>query len=147
MKKTKTQTIRMMEVVYLGERVFDNGKIKQCFRDTKDNTYNYSRVKNLFFGSSYSIEKKSKSIKLNPEERPNQKVFVTKAETLRYAAHVEMAKHQRAKRKKALELKKPHKDIVEAIRLLRPFTHHLGWLEFDRFNNYLKNKLSTKANK
>ena len=141
MKKAKYE----IEYVYLGERVDAHFRqISQWFRSAKGDISRFVGVRGIYVGESYLLTKKG-SIKAKfPPQPKTQSVFLEAQERLDYEAHKEIAKHQRLCRKKALTLKKPHRDIVAALELLRPFTRRMDTLTLRRFAEYLENQLSKR---
>ena len=131
-----------VEYVYLGERVEAFDGIKQLFRNKKGEFARYSGVRDVYFGNSYLITDDGKIKARFPDRPDKQTVFSTEQEELDYEAHKELAKDYRLRKRKAMELKKPHKDIVRALNLLRPFTRKMDSITLRRFSEYLQNQLS-----
>jgi hypothetical protein len=140
------ETKYTIEVIYLGERPDLFGQIKQIFRDRKGRIYSYKGVRGVYFGCSYLVSKDG-MIETRPKEFDKQKLTLTEQDHLDFSANVEICKHIRAKQKKALEVKKPHPNLVNALDLLRPFTRNMDNLELTRFTDYIKNQLSKKRKK
>jgi len=147
MSQKIAETKYTIEYVYLGEQVDIMGNISQLFRNKKGEFAKYSGVKPLFFGESYLISKKGMIKSRMPPQPKKQTLFVTDRDKMAYEANKEIAKNERLLRRKAMELKKPHQDIVKAIALLRPFVYELDSMNLHRFMKYLENQLSRKKKK
>lgn len=144
----KKKTEYTKEVVYLGEEVGFGSKIRQVFRDKKGEQYSFFGIKGfLFFGESYLMTEGGVMLTRNPPQPEKQTVFATEKERLTYEANKEICKYIRERRKKLMDIKKPHPDIVRAISLLRPFTRDMDFLVLSRFCNYLQQQLSKKEGK
>lgn len=140
MKTEKTKTEYDLEAIYLGER-YEHFRISQCFRTAMGEIFRYSGIKDLCVGDSYLVSKDG-FIAQRPKLAENPKLTLTEQERLDFAAAKEIIKHVRERKKKAMELKKPHPDIVRAIALLKPFARSMDRINLDRFTDYLRNQLS-----
>jgi len=137
-----------VEAIYLGARVDDiTNSIYYFFRDHAGNIYRYKGLKNyLTFGKSYLVSKEGTISKI-PNPCENQTLETTEQDLLDFHAHQNIVIQFRNEKKKTMHLKKPHKDIIEAIRLLRPFAKNLNYSDLKRFGEYLKNEISKKGKK
>lgn len=139
--------MKKVEVIYVGERADPMwNKIWQTFRNAKGELYRYQSLKNIYVGECYWTFDDGK-IKTRPEKVEKPKLSLTDQERRDYEAHKEIAKQVRLERRKAMELKRPHPDIVKAINLLKPFCINLGPSDLSRFTQYLKEQLGKRKSK
>ena len=136
--------------IYLGERVEVLSGIRHTFRTPEGRILSYKSLRgHLWFGDIY-LTSKAGSIQTRPEKAPYDKsenlgLEATKQDHLDYELHKELAKDYRLRNRKAMELKKPHRDILKALELLRPFMRGADTYTIKRFAGYLENQLSKKA--
>lgn len=136
----------MKRLIYHGQRVGFAGNITHLFKDKRGKEYRFRGVKNVFIGDVYEMND-DETMNVRPKSVDAKGWSLTDAEQTEYEAHKEIVKHQRLLNQKAMQLKKPHIDIVRAINLLKPFFRQLDRINQDRFVSYLKNELSRKAKK
>ena len=136
-----------IEYLYLGERVDYIGGINQVFRNKKGKFCHYTGVKGVYFGESYMVTKEGQIKSSWPEQPKKQTLLPTEQDKLDYESHKELAKDARARRKKAMDLKKPHQDITKAIALLKPFARSMDNITLRRFTGYIENQLSRRSKK
>lgn len=134
----------MKRVMYLGERV-NVFKIGQLFRDKRGKDYWYRGVKGVWFGSIYEIDDKE-SIKIRPAEVDAAGWEPSEKDRAEWEAQKAVVKAFRLEKRKAMQLKRPHADIVKAIQLLAPFWRSLDRFDQERFSKYLANELQREAN-
>lgn len=130
--------------IYLGERLTLLGSVFHVFRDAKTNLYRFTGLKSIFFGETYLVSKDG-SIKVRPDVSL-KKLDLMENDFAEFEAHKILAKDARLNKRKAMELKKPHADIVKAIELLRPFIQSVPRYDQDRFLRYIHNE-ATKRKK
>lgn len=134
--------------IYLGERVECLFGIRHVFRTKAGDILRYKGLRgHLWYGDIY-LTSKNGSIQTRPEKAPlglDSGLEPTEQDRLDYELHKELAKDYRLRNRKAMELKKPHRDIVKALELLRPFMRHADTYTIKRFTGYLENQLSKKA--
>ena len=126
-------------VMYHGQRVSFNGKIVQLFRDQNGKGYTFTGIKNVWFGDIYFIE--NDSMKIRPQQI-EQTWKPTDEDRLEYEAQKIAVAGQRQNRLKAMTFRRPHVDILRAVELIRPFTHHISMLDQRRFFEWLANECS-----
>lgn len=138
--------MKLIPHIYLGERL-DLFGIRHAFRgpDGKEKFFK-GKIHGLIRGECYGISPKGEILK-RPAQIVDCKLRMTDKEETEFELHKELCKHWRAKKKKALNLKKPHPDISKAIELLRPFVRYSDNIELNRFVEYLENQLSKKKRK
>lgn len=136
-----------VEYLYLGERIDYVGNIRQVFRCKKGDLHYWQGIGGLCFGESYLVTKDGKIKKRWPPKPEKQTLFATEKEQLDFETQKLIVAHQREARKKFNDSKKPHRDIVRAIELLRPFVRNDDLLTLNRFVDYLKNQLTKKKKK
>lgn len=144
MKKNETikkKTPDIVPALYLGERVSAIGNIHQVFKAPMCGELFFKGIKQVHFGDSYEYDRANGTMKTRPKQIKGRLKASIKDEHT-YHAQKEIVKLQRLKNRKALEIKKPHKDIDRAIELLRPFTNGMGSIDLHRFVEYLENRLS-----
>lgn len=146
MSKKLPQFVYSVPVVYLGERMETFGKITQVFRSARGRVFRYSGIKGVGFGDNTAVTKDGR-IAVRPKVSEERKIAVTPEEEAEFSAHAQIVKHERARRRKQLELKKPHPDLVRAIQLLAKFTGRMDRLELSRFCQYVETELSKKGRK
>lgn len=140
-------------LMYHGERVNWRGEIIQLFRDRKGEEFYWSGRKHVYFGEIYESTKKGRSKAADHVMARNPKMVVdeTWSATEKDRAEYEGAKvactDARAQRKKAYELKKPHKDLVRAVELMRPFYLSLTDNDRRRLIGWFANECSKKRRK
>lgn len=134
----------MKIVMYLGERVHWSNKIIQLFKSRDGKEYHFKGIK-AWVGNCYRLETGDK-MQRRPEVLETNWEMSEK-EKLEYEAQKEIVKFHRLNQRKAMELKKPHKDIVQAIYLLKKFYHSMDSIDRKRFMQYLDNQLSKRKNK
>lgn len=139
-----------LPVMYHGERAFPiSGKIVQVFKDRKGEEHCWSGVKGVYFGYVYEAEKKGTeiTIRMRPAEIEVKGWEATQADHDQMEANKILVKEIRARRRKDLEYKKPHADIVKAIELLKPFYRGLSKWDAQRFTDWLSNECSKPKRK
>lgn len=134
------------EYLYLGERVNFLGRISKVFRNKKGEISSWN-PKGVYFGESYLASKDGYMKSSFPPQPEKQTIFPTDRDKAEYEAHKVMAADTRARRKKEREFKKPSKDILRAIELLRPYARYLDSIELGRFCGYIQNQLSKRRKK
>lgn len=134
----------MKTVMYLGERVTFLGKVYQVFKDKKGESFSYTQIKNVWVGDCYEITNDGKM-----SRRPSSVTGweMTEKEKLESEAQKVAVRAHRLQQRKAMQLKKPHPNIVSAIKLLRPFFRSMGRIDQERFTAYLTNEMSKGVNK
>lgn len=141
----------IVEALYIGERVTGFGEIVQAFKIENGEVLHWTGVKGLWVDESYEVEVKptgGHTIKMRPDrvEEKDRRLFMSDKDKIEYEAQKIAVRGQRERRKKKMELSKPHADIVKAIQLLKPFARSLDYIDLDRFMGYVKNQLSKKPN-
>jgi hypothetical protein len=137
----------IVPALYLGERVTSFGDIVQSFRVLgQKERLTFTGIRNIYAGEAYEYDLNNNTMKIRPA-RLDCIDKMTEADEREFELHKELAKHRRLERQKAMNLKKPHRDIVRAIDLLRPFCRNASTLEIRRFTEYLGNQLSKKPAK
>lgn len=129
----------MKTVMYLGERVTMMGSIYKLFVDKKGETYHYSKIKHVWLGSCYEITNDGK-MKRNPESVEGWEI--TEKERVEAEAQKLVVTAHRMTKRKAMQLKKPHPDIVKAMNLLGRFYRSMSKWDRQRFVDYLENEMS-----
>lgn len=135
--------MKTVPVQYLGERVGIRGKVIQSFRDTLGELYHFSGIKGVFFGSWYEMLEDGKMHRRPKElsgDEPSDKDW-KEFETNKIGV-----KAFRLQSRKAMQLKKPHEDIVRAVALLKPFYQSVDRFTQKRFMDWVCNEMS-KPNK
>lgn len=138
-----------IEVLYLGERVRMMSGIQHAFRGPKGEEWYWKSFKG-YFGNSYYAEKTRTDVQLKrrgaeevPEEK--RKLNVTALDRENYEAAKIVCRQYRADRVRMMNIKAPHKDILRAIAILRPFVRNLNHFDLERFMNWVKNEISKKG--
>ncbi len=134
----------MVPFLYIGDDLCAIRGPQQMFRDAKGKMMRFSGVRGLWAGDSYMIDVANGTIKTRPEPVYGTKLEMSKQEWERHEGTKLAIKHYRERRCKAMELKKPHRDIVAAIKLLKPFARDMDSLTLSRFTGYIQNELSKK---
>ena len=143
MKKEKAKP--SYEALYLGENLKNGyGDISHQFRTSRGEIVHFKQIRGLVFGDVVFVDKDCLAVRPKTIE---SKLSPTEKERLEYGAMKEIVKHERLRRRKAIEMKKPHKDIVRAVALLRPFARGMDRLMLKRFAEYLETQLSRKTKK
>jgi hypothetical protein len=127
------------KVMYCGERV-GHFRVGQLFKDKRGKEYSYRGVKRVWPGCVYEISSDNK-IDIRPKEISCD-WEMSEQDRLEMEANKVAVTAYRLERRKAMELKRPHKDIVKAVELLRPFYRNLGHFDQARFVGYLRNQMS-----
>ncbi|MFA7333624.1 MAG: hypothetical protein WC130_04930 [Kiritimatiellia bacterium] len=151
-KKSKVQkaakTKFNVPAIYLGERVEVLSGIRHVFRTPAGDILRFKGLRgHLWYGDIYLTSSEG-SIQTRPEKAPYEPpsgLEPTKRERIDYEVHKELAKDYRLRNRKAMELKKPHADIVKALELLRPFMRGADTYTLRRFAGYIENQLSKKG--
>lgn len=139
--KAKGVTVPLM---YHGERVYYNGKVYQIFKDRKGEKFNWSGIKRVWFGSVYESTKTGDEHRMSrrPVEIETPDWEPTEAERLEYEAQKIVVTASRQERRKAIVLKRPHDDLVRAVKLMRPFYKALSNFERQRLMEWFANECS-----
>lgn len=141
--------MKKKQVVYMGEVLKDHGfsqSIFQRFRDKEGKFYHYVGIKRIWPGSTYQMEPGDK-MNIRPERIYDSDLGLTEAEEIEMEAQKIAVRQYRASRRKEMDLKKPHTDIVRAIALLSPFVRSLPRFDQDRFLKYIFNEASKTPKK
>jgi hypothetical protein len=144
--KSQKKTIFDREIIYLGERLDLLGGIQHAFRASGGRIMKFSDNlgRGLYFGDSYLVSAAG-TIAVPPKKCERPRLKITEQERLDFELQKELVKVERLKRRKALEIKKPHADIVAALELLRPFVRGADNFTLRRFVGYLEHQLSKPA--
>jgi len=141
------KSIYTKEILFLGEQITVINKIVQVFRDGEGESYHFTGIRGIYFGESYLVSEEGR-IKCAFPERPEiQTLHPTAQESMNYEAQKICVREARAQKRKEMKIKKLHPDIVQAIKLLRPFARGLDHWDQTRFFSYLKNECSKKGKK
>lgn len=132
-----------MKVMYVGERVSQMGKVYQLFKNKRGKTFPFSGLRYALLGHCYEMAK-DQTLKTNLSAAGVEGWEMTEAEHIECEAQKQVVKTHRLKKRKAMELKKPHTDIVRAICLLRPFVRSLDLWDQKRFMDYIANACSKR---
>lgn len=131
----------MTTVIYCGERVGLFGRIHQLFKDKKGKEYSYTGIKDAMVGYCYEVSAKDQ-MSLRP--KTVEGFPMSEKDKLEMEAQKLAVRAERLMKRKAFELKRPHPDIVRALKLLAPFYRGLTRFDQDRFMSYLGNEMSRK---
>lgn len=143
--KPKTKVKEKLEPhVYIGDAVNMFGKITQQFKDKKGAVLTFSGIKGVYINDTYMIDVANGQMKTKPEAVADSKLKMTDEDWLKYEGNKIAIKLTREKRRKDMQLRQPHGDIVKAIKLLRPFCRNMDLLTLGRFIGYIENQLSKK---
>ncbi len=134
------------KVIYHGERVGLTGKICQLFKDKNGKEFLFQGVKGVWLGNCYEVSKDDQ-IKARPEAIDNNGFELTEDDRRQAEVAKLSCVAERLSRRKAMDFKRPHVDIITAIRLLSPFYRSVGRFDQDRFVRYLENEMSKKPRK
>jgi hypothetical protein len=142
-KKQKPKKDVKVEVLYLGKTIDSIGNIRHLFRDKKGQRHLFRSIKLACFGDCFMMI--NDTLARRPEALENPSIFPTEAERLDYETRKLIVAHSTELKRKIMFIKKPHKDIVYAINLLRPFCKSMDFLTLERFTAYLKQQISKKG--
>lgn len=149
---TKTEEVKevkepkIVPALYLGERSNAFGSIFQVFRISKSDTVAFNRIRGVIFGQCYGYDIANGKMKVRPDTIESN-MIPTEQEELEFHSQKEIIKFIRLKKQKAMQLKKPHKDIDLAVDLLLPFTQSMDSITLSRFVGYLEYRLSKRKTK
>ena len=132
-------------VMYMGERVsFYPQKIYKLFKGRDGTEYKFApSVSGVYFGDKYQLLPKDR-MEHRPKELSVDDWQPTESERLEYEAQKIVCREFRATKRKDLELKKPHPNILKALELLRPFAMHLDETERGRLFSWLRIQCSKR---
>lgn len=142
--------MKKVPVMFLGERIRGwSHKIEQLFKAKDGKEFFFSSIKRPWFGTVYEMDLKadgSASMAIKPKEvecdwEPTEK------ERQEFEAQKAVVISERQARQKAMQLKRPHDDIVRAIKLIRPFYRALPEVNRRRFMEWFANECSRKGKK
>lgn len=134
-------TKRKIVLMYHGERADTwRGKIWQCFRSKDGKEHSFSGIKNIYFGECYAML--DSKMKIRPEAVPGWEP--TEKERTEYEAQKLVVRQVRQSRLEAFKLTRPHKDVLRAVELLRPFYRALTDSDRNRFMKWVSNECSKK---
>lgn len=121
------------------------GGTYHLFKDIKGNKFCFKGIKQIWPGDIYEMNS-DETMKIRPQSCESQDNWeFSLSDKNEYEAQKEIVKYQRLERKKKMELKRPHQDIVTAIALLKPFFKNLNFMDSERFLNYLRNETSKRG--
>lgn len=146
---TKTKEVKEPKIVpalYLGERSNAFDSIFQVFRISESDVVSFNGIRGVFFGQCYGYDIANDTMKVRPDTIESN-MIPTEQEELEFHSQKEIVKFIRLKKQKAMQLKKPHKDIDLAVNLLLPFTRSMDSITLSRFVEYLKYRLSKRKTK
>lgn len=130
-------------VMFLGERADNFDGINQLFVDKKGEKHLFRGLKYVWFGNVYEMT--DGKMKVRPEAVESDWT-PTEEQRLEYEAQKLAVCAIRERRKKKNLSRKPHKDILRAVELLRPFYKPLSKWDRERLTDWLTHQLS-KAKK
>lgn len=133
-------------VMYMGERpqVFSR-KIRQLFK-TKDGTEMFwVGVKGVWFGEVYEVN--DGKMEVRPKRVEKGAWEPTDAEEKEYEAQKLVCTRIRQERRSEMKIKKPHDDVLRAVKLLRPFYRALDDMDRGRFMKWVSNECSKRVKK
>lgn len=142
--------MKTVPVMFLGERIRGwHKKIEQLFRSKDGKDFFFSGIHRPWFGTVYEMKLKadgSASMAVRPKEvesdwEPSEK------ERQEFEAAKIVVASERQNRRKAMTLKRPHDDIVRAVKLMRPFYRALPDQDRRRFMEWFSNECSRKGKK
>ena len=140
----------IVPVMYLGERADWRGDIRQLYRDRDGNDLYWSPRKHVYFGEIYETEKKGRGKKQEHLMRKAPKrVEVegwepTEKERTEYEAAKVACRDSRAQRKKDFEFRKPAKQLMTAVDLVRPYYLSCSDQDRRRLMGWFSNECSKK---
>jgi hypothetical protein len=146
---TKTKEVKEPKIVpalYLGERSNAFDSIFQVFRISESDVVSFNGIRGVFFGQCYGYDIANGTMKVRPDTIESN-MIPTEQEELEFHSQKEIVKFIRLKKQKAMQLKKPHKDIDLAVNLLLPFTRSMDSITLSRFVEYLKYRLLKRKTK
>lgn len=126
--------------MFLGERVGWNGKVYQLFRSKDGKEHNFSGIKRVYFGDVYEMI--DEKLKIRPESVDGWEP--TDKDRREYEAQKLVVTASRQANRKAMEIKRPHAEVVKAVDLLRPFYRALSHVDQRRFMEWIANECSKK---
>lgn len=136
------------KLMYLGERVDLFRGVHQEFKDKSGSKFNWTGIKNLYFGAVVEAERKGKSMTMSRRPQIVESDWQpTEQEEVEYEAHKVVVRAYRQSRKKAMELKRPNQNIVRAVELLKPFYRAMDHFSQKRFMEWIANACSKPKGK
>jgi hypothetical protein len=137
---------KIVEALYLGERISTTGNIVQDFRLKTGEVINFKSIKWVYPGGSYIVYKSKEGHHIDTKAKLIEEPTLKRSEEeeRRYAVYKEACRQYRIERRKLAYSKQMHPDIQKAINLLRPFSNSVDYVTLRRFTDMIHNELSKK---
>lgn len=138
---------KLYVAIYLGEELNFRGAIYKKFRTESGELIRFSKISGVMFGRSYAWSEAAGSMSRWPEQVFDSGLEVTDQERKEYEVNKLAVAAKRLQKSQILKDKKPHADIVKAIKLLKPFVKGMDFFTVHKFLEYVFNECYKKGKK